>query len=157
MGGLIAQELYRSRPDLVERLALCDTAAKIGTDESWSTRIAAIERGGIEAVADGIMTRWFAAAFRERRSDEFRGWRLMLTRSDPAGYLAACAALRGTDLRAHCAAIDIPTLCLVGDEDGSTPPPIVRELATNVKGARSRSSKAPGISPISKSRTFSRR
>jgi 3-oxoadipate enol-lactonase len=35
MGGLIAQELYRQRPQLVAALVLCDTAAKIGNDESW--------------------------------------------------------------------------------------------------------------------------
>jgi 3-oxoadipate enol-lactonase len=136
MGGLIAQELYRRRPDLVGALALCDTAAKIGSDESWSTRISAIERGGVEAVADSVMTRWFAAAFRQQRREEFRGWRLMLTRSDQAGYLAACEALRHADLRAYCAGIKVPTLCLVGDEDGSTPPPIVRELSESITGAR---------------------
>ena len=136
MGGLIAQELHRRRPDLVSALALCDTAAKIGADESWSTRVEAIKSGGIESIADAIMTRWFAAAFRERRSEELRGWRLMLTRADEAGYLAACEALRRADLRAHCAAIKVPTLCLVGEEDGSTPPPLVRELSESVTNAR---------------------
>ena len=48
IGGVIAQEFCRQRPDLVAALVLCDTAAKIGTDESWDDRIAAVERGGIE-------------------------------------------------------------------------------------------------------------
>ncbi len=33
IGGLVAQELYRQRPELLSTLVLCDTAAKIGTDE----------------------------------------------------------------------------------------------------------------------------
>ena len=45
---MIAQELYRQRPELIAALVLCDTAAKIGTDESWDQRIAEVERGGIE-------------------------------------------------------------------------------------------------------------
>jgi 3-oxoadipate enol-lactonase len=147
MGGLIAQELYRRRPDLVGALALCDAAAKIGTHESWSARIAAIERGGLEAIADVVMTRWFAAPFHELRSDELRGWRLMLTRSDQAGYLAACLALRDADLRPDCAAIAVPTLCLVGDEDGSTPPPIVRELSQSIPNARFEIIKGAGHLP----------
>ena len=48
IGGVIAQELTRQRPELVAALVLCATAAKIGTDESWDERIAAVERGGIE-------------------------------------------------------------------------------------------------------------
>jgi 3-oxoadipate enol-lactonase len=35
IGGLIAQEFYRHHPDRVAALVLCDTAAKIGTDEVW--------------------------------------------------------------------------------------------------------------------------
>jgi len=34
IGGMIAQELYRQRPELIAALVLCDAGAKIGTDES---------------------------------------------------------------------------------------------------------------------------
>ena len=74
IGGVIAQELYRQRPDLVAALVLCDTAAKIGTDESWDERIAAVERGGVESIADTVLERWFTADFRARRADELAGF-----------------------------------------------------------------------------------
>ena len=45
VGGLIAQSLYASRPDLVRALILCDTAHKIGTADSWNARIATVEAG----------------------------------------------------------------------------------------------------------------
>ena len=64
IGGLIAQELYRQNPERVAALVLCDTAAKIGTDEVWDQRIAEVERGGIEALADAVLQRWFTAHFR---------------------------------------------------------------------------------------------
>ena len=136
IGGLIAQELYRQRPSLFAALVLSDTAAKIGNDESWDARIADIERGGIEAIADSILERWFTADFRARRSDELTGWRAMLTRTPKQGYLAACGALRRADLRPYVRAIEASTLCLVGEEDGSTPVPQVRETAGLIKGAR---------------------
>lgn len=136
IGGLIAQELYRLRPDLVAALALCDTAAKIGTDEFWRQRIDAVARGGVEAIADGVMQRWFTQDFRKRRVDELTGWRLMLTRTARDGYIIACSALMQADLRAECANIQIPTLCVVGDEDGSTPVETVRELAGMIGHAR---------------------
>ena len=73
LGGVIAQELYRQRPELVAALVLCDTGAKVGTDESWDERIAAVERGGIEAIAGSVLERWFTAEFRRERAAELAG------------------------------------------------------------------------------------
>jgi 3-oxoadipate enol-lactonase len=136
IGGLIALELHRRRPDLIAALALCDTAAKIGSDESWRQRIDTVERGGIEAIADPVLELWFTRDYRARRLDELAGWRMMLTRTPKEGYLAACGALMQADLRDECANIRIPTLCVVGDEDGSTPVAVVRELAESIGQAR---------------------
>ncbi len=136
MGGLIAQELYRQRPQLVAALVLTDTAAKIGSDESWDARIADVERGGIEAIADSVLERWFTADFRVRRRDELIGWRTMLTRTPRQGYLTACGASKRADLRPYAGGIGVATLCLVGEEDGSTPVAVVREFAGLIKGSR---------------------
>lgn len=136
IGGVIALALHEARPDLFAALVLADTAAKIGTPESWAARIAAIEVGGIEAVADGVLERWFTANFRANRADDLVGWRAMLTRTTKQGYLAACGALARADFRAHAALLRLPTLCLVGDEDGSTPVEIVRETAALIPAAR---------------------
>ncbi len=136
IGGMIAQELYRQRPDLVAALVLCGAAAKIGTDESWDERIAAVGRGGIESIAGSVLERWFTADFRSRRAAEFAGIRAMLTRTPKQGYLAACGALKRADLRPYAGLIEAPTLCLVGDEDGSTPVALVRQTAGLIKGSR---------------------
>jgi len=136
IGGVIAQELYRQRPRLVAALVLCDTAAKIGTDESWDERIAAVERGGIESIADAVLERWFTPGFRASRSAEYAGVRAMLTRTPKEGYLAACGAMKRADLRPYAGAIETPTLCLVGDQDGSTPVDLVRQTAALIEGSR---------------------
>ena len=136
IGGMIAQELYRQRPELVAALVLSDTAAKIGTDESWDQRIAEVERGGVESIADEVLERWFTPDFHARRADELAGVRAMLTRTPRASYLAACGALKRADLRPYAGLIEAPTLCLVGDEDGSTPVALVRETAALIKGSR---------------------
>src|SRR5277367_5857635 len=136
IGGLIAQELYRQNPERVAALVLCDTAAKIGTDEVWDQRIAEVERGGIEALADAVLQRWFTAHFRAARSTELAGMRAMLTRTPRQGYLAACGALKRADLRSYAGQIETPTLCLVGDQDGSTPVALVRETAVLIPRSR---------------------
>ena len=136
IGGVIAQELCRQRPELAAALVLCDTAAKVGTDHSWDERIAAVERGGVEAVAGPILERWFTVEFRAGRAAEFAGFGAMLTRTPRQGYLAACGALKRADLRPYLGLIETPTLCLVGDQDGTTPPALVKEMAALIKGSR---------------------
>jgi 3-oxoadipate enol-lactonase len=136
IGGVIAQEFYRRRPDRVAALVLCDTAAKIGTNESWDQRIAQVERGGVEEIAGSVLERWFTADFRTSLAAELAGVRAMLTRTPRQGYLAACVALKRTDLRPYAVQIKAPTLCLVGDEDGSTPVALVKETAALIAGSR---------------------
>jgi pimeloyl-ACP methyl ester carboxylesterase len=44
--------------------------------------------------------------------------------------------LKRADLRPYAGQIQAPTLCLVGDEDGSTPVALVRETSTLIPGSR---------------------
>ena len=60
----------------------------------------------------------------------------MLTRTPLEGYVACCAAIRDADLTEAARGISVPTLCMVGDQDGSTPPAVVAELARLVPGSR---------------------
>ncbi|MCV9938782.1 3-oxoadipate enol-lactonase [Boseaceae bacterium BT-24-1] len=136
IGGLIAQDLYKERPGLIERLIFCDTAAKIGTAQSWNDRIAATLSTGIASFADSVMEKWFTPEFHKHRAAELTGYKTMLSRQLPAGYAAACTALRDADYSAAAPSIAVPTLVIVGDQDGSTPPDLVRGLAEAIPGAR---------------------
>lgn len=136
VGGLVAQSLYQLRPDLVRALILCDTAHKIGTADSWNARIAQVEAHGIESIVDAIMERWFTPAFRRPENITFAGYCNMLIRQPAAGYAATCAALRDADLTEAAARIAVPTICIVGDQDGSTPPELVLSTAKLIPNAR---------------------
>jgi 3-oxoadipate enol-lactonase len=136
VGGMIAQRLAVRAPDRVEALVLCDTAAKIGTPEMWSERIGAVEGTGIESIADRILERWFTAGFRQSRTEDYAGWKNMLVRTPAHGYTGTCASIRDADLTADAGTIRAPTLCVVGDQDGSTPPDLVRQTASLIPGAR---------------------
>lgn len=136
VGGLIAQGLLYTRPDLVRALILCDTAAKIGDDALWAERIKTIEDKGIEGFADSILERWFTKDFITNQLTELAGYRNMVTRTTKEGYLGTCAALRDADLREAAKEIKVPTICIVGEEDGSTPPELVLETAKMIPNAR---------------------
>lgn len=134
VGGLIAQGLAVKRPDLVARLVLSNTAAKIGTEALWDDRIAAVQKGGMEPIADGVMERWFGRDFRE--SDGLALWRARFCETPAEGYVGCCAAIRGSDFYPSTAKLRLPTLVIAGAEDGATPPDLVRETAALIPGAR---------------------
>ncbi|SHG53154.1 3-oxoadipate enol-lactonase [Kaistia soli DSM 19436] len=136
IGGLIAQNLALRAPERLAALVLADTACRIGTTESWNARIDAVRHGGLEPIADAVMERWFTPAFRETNPVQLAGWRNLLLRTPPKGYVGSCAAIRDADLTERIGAIAVPTLVAAGDQDLSTPPDLVRATADRIAGAR---------------------
>jgi 3-oxoadipate enol-lactonase len=136
VGGLIVQSLYHTRPDLVSKLVVSNSAVKIGNEQSWGQRISTVQSGGIESLADGIMKMWFAPEFHQRAPEQVTLYRTMLSRTNLAGYIACCEALRDSDFTVQAARINIPTLFIAGDHDGSTPAALVESSARLVPGSR---------------------
>lgn len=135
LGGLTALWLATEHPDRVARLVLANTAARIGSVESWEARSAAVEAGGLEAVREAVVGRFLSAEFRRRQPAMTARVSAMLTSTPPAGYLAACAALREADLRAIVPTIRVPTLIIAGAWDESTPPRQAEELHAALPGS----------------------
>ncbi|MAU48120.1 MAG: 3-oxoadipate enol-lactonase [Yangia sp.] len=145
IGGMIAQGLAAKRLDLVRALVLSNTACKIGTREIWAERIAAVEAGGVEALAEGTMQRWFSPRF--RATPELAAWRHMLERTDRDGYVGCCHAIAGTDFMTPTSGLRLAALGIAGSEDGSTPPDLVRETVELIPGAQFRLIRGAGHLP----------
>ena len=135
VGGLIAQAFANANPGRTMGLALCDTGHKIGTQEIWNPRIEAINAGGMNAVLEPTMERWFTPRYRAE-SPDFPIWCNMLTRTMADGYCAVARAIRDADFTVQTRGIKAPTVCVVGAQDGATPPALVQELADLIEGAK---------------------
>jgi 3-oxoadipate enol-lactonase len=133
IGGMIAQGLAVKRLDLVRAMVLSNTGAKIGTREIWQDRIDAVNAGGLEAVVDATMQRWFSSPFHD--TDEFHAWRTMFLRCPTHGWTGCGAAIAGSDFMTTTATLRLPTLGIAGSEDGSTPPDLVRETVGLIPGS----------------------
>lgn len=134
VGGLIGQGISIKRPDLVRALVLSNTGAKIGTKEIWDDRIVKVHEGGIEALADATMERWFSRDF--VASPELAQWRHMLVSQPDEGYIGCSHAISGTDFFTPTSGLRIPVLGIAGAEDGATPPDLVRETVDLVPGSK---------------------
>jgi 3-oxoadipate enol-lactonase len=135
MGGQTGLWLAAFAGDRIDRLVLANTGARIGTRAIWNERIAAVEAGGLAAIAEGVLARWVTAGFRDARPAETARLREMLLRTPAAGYAACCAALRDADLRAAARSVRAPTLVVTGAQDVATPPADGRALAAAIAGA----------------------
>ncbi|TBN14118.1 3-oxoadipate enol-lactonase [Agrobacterium cavarae] len=129
VGGLIAQSVAITHPERVAALVLSNTAQKIGTAEMWNARIDAVRANGLESLVDPVMERWFTPAFRRDDNPLYAGARAMLLRQSAEGYCGTCAAIRDADYTDALARLVVPTLCVAGDQDGSTPSELVESLA----------------------------
>lgn len=135
LGGMVGMWLAAHAPERVSALALLATSAYLGS-ALWAERIALVEAGGMAAIVDGAIARWFTAGFRERHPDQVARFAAMIAATPAAGYLGCCAAIRDMDQRADVVKISAPTLILVGHDDVATPPAHARDLAERVPGAR---------------------
>src|SRR5229473_2390071 len=136
MGGMTGMWLGANAPERLNKLALCNTAAKIGTSEVWNARIEAVRKNGMKSVAAAVVERWFSPAFREKPPATVSSTLKMLEAANPEGYAACCAAIRDFDFREQLSRIRVPTLVIAGAHDPSTPPADGRFLADQIQGAQ---------------------
>jgi 3-oxoadipate enol-lactonase len=136
MGGAIGIWLGLNAGQRLNKLALCNTAAKIGTAEGWDSRIENVKKGGMKSIAPAVVERWLTPEFRERSPELFACALRMLECTSPEGYIASCEAVRDFDARDAVASIRTPTLVIGGAKDPATPPSDTRALAEAIPGAR---------------------
>ena len=112
-----------------------NTAARIGTEDTWNARIVAVRAGGMRAVRDGVLARFLSERFRARHPEVTRWVGDMLEATPPEGYAGSCAAVRDADLRESVATIRVPSLILAGALDAATPPAQAEELHAAIPGS----------------------
>lgn len=136
LGGMTGMWLGVHAAERIERLVLANTAPQIGTAEIWNARIDAVRTGGMEAIADAVLQRWFTSGFRGRAPQAVARVRAMLTATPPEGYVACCAAVRDADLWPGIASLRAPTLIISGTHDVATPPTEGKRMSERITGAR---------------------
>ena len=134
LGGLVAQGLAVKRLDLIRGLVLSNTAARIGTPELWAARSEEVRATGLDNYAETALPRMLGPNYRTNPAEPLL--RLMLTQTDPDGWVGCAAAIAGTDFYTTTASLRLPTLVIAGSNDGSTPPDLVRETADLIPGSR---------------------
>jgi 3-oxoadipate enol-lactonase len=154
LGGLTAMWLGVHAPDRVSSLVLANTAARIGTVQSWTDRIALVQARGMKGVADLAIPLWFSPDFRQRRPDLVARFKSMVETCPAVGYLGCCAALRDEDLREAISRISCPVLAVAGLIDLPTPPEALDFIHERIAGSKLLALDAAHLSNVEQADAF---
>jgi 3-oxoadipate enol-lactonase len=135
-GGMVAQHLALKYPGDANALVICACPSTLKPENRViaAERGAQAERDGITAVLDATLDRWFTREF--RASGAARAARDRLLSDNVASWAQAWRAMAAIDTSARLGAIRVPTLCIAGELDKSSPPDIVAMIAERIAGAR---------------------
>jgi 3-oxoadipate enol-lactonase len=136
LGGMVGMALAVSAPERVERLVLGCTSAYVGPPKRWAERARIVRADGMEAIADGVVARWFTPELAREEPGTVARFSAMLAATPPEGYARCCEALGAWDARERISAIAAPVLVVAGADDRATPVEHAELVADRIPGAR---------------------
>jgi 3-oxoadipate enol-lactonase len=134
-GGMVAMVFALKSPQAVSALAICACTAM----QTAESRAIARKRGddarsnGMADVLEATLDRWFTDPFRAARKDKAARERLLS--DDPDGWAAAWYAMGEVNTLPRLPQIDVPAICIAGERDKSSPPPVVQRIADAIPAA----------------------
>jgi len=142
LGGVIAIAMHAAAPERCASLIIADSFAvhpegyaihdrSVAASEAMTMRALAEARSGI--LLGGMASPQLRAEIIET-----------MAAIDPVAYRLGAAAVWLADQRERVAAINVPALIIVGEEDGITPPALSEELARLIPGSRLQRIRAAG-------------
>lgn len=159
MGGHTGLWLGENAGERLHSLAVCNSAACIGTFQAWQDRAAAVRQGGslgMQALADSAPGRWFSPAFVQAQPAKVQAVQAVLAGISPEGYASCCEALALSDLRADLGRIKVPTLLVAGAFDPVTTVADAHAMQAHIADARTVVLPASHLSNLEAPQAFNR-
>jgi len=139
MGGMVAQQLAVRHPQLVTSIVVANSSSYYdeGARAMWRARIETVRSQGMDAIADGVMQKWFTPEFREDPEGAKRvaAVRAVLVANDPKAYVDSCEAVSRIEFYGTNPRIACPALVIAGTRDESTPLAMAEVIRNSISGA----------------------
>jgi 3-oxoadipate enol-lactonase len=154
MGGMVGMWLGANAPERIDRLVLSNTAAYMPDKEIWNGRFKTVREGGMAAVADGTMERWFTKGFRERAPQAVARLKEMVLATPVEGYIGCGEAVRDMDHREIIRKITAPTMIIAGREDPGTTVEAAEFMHERIPGSKLVVLEAAHISNVEQAQAY---
>lgn len=138
MGGMVGQAFALEHAARLGRLVLANTTSSYGDEgrRMWEARAKAVAEGGLAAIKDMVMSRYFSDEFRERHPGVVAKVARRFLETPVEGYLGCCDAIKELDFTADLPRIHARTLVIGGEHDAGTPPAMQEAIANRIAGAK---------------------
>lgn len=138
VGGMIAQVLAVQQPEIVRSLTLIATAASFSEAgrNAIRQRGQVTRAGGMGAILQATIERWFTPEFVARRPDVIDRCIKILLNNSKEIHAAMWEGIARHDTTARLGTLRCPALVLAGEQDTATPPQVARALAAMIPGAQ---------------------
>jgi 3-oxoadipate enol-lactonase / 4-carboxymuconolactone decarboxylase len=155
LGGMIGQWLGINASERLSALVLANTSPVLAPKSNWDERRKTVLQGGMAAVADAVMQRFFSPELLASKNPYAATTRATILATAPVGYAGCCAAIRDMDHTALLKKISAPTLVIGSESDVSTPWNGHGEiLAREIPGAKASRIETAHLSNINQPRAF---
>ena len=140
LGGYVAFAVVRRHPQLLRALVLADTRTQSDDSAGWQRRTKMQRRlaqgAPLAELADELIPTMLGRDSLER-TELVDYVRALMLASEPAGWIAALAAMKNReDSISTLGAIGVPTLVVVGEQDRLTPQTEASLIQARVKDSR---------------------
>jgi 3-oxoadipate enol-lactonase len=120
IGGMVALRVAAAAPERV--LSVAAICAALRMEESlWRDRERTVMEWGTQALAAGLLERWFTPSFRKEHAEIVAEYERMVLECTDRGYAAYSAVLAGLDLSGRLSEVSAPALVIIGAEDPAVP------------------------------------
>ena len=137
IGGMTAQGLLFGHADRVAATVMANTSAFSGKEfiAAFDQRVAAVADGGMEAVVEATIERWFTERYRASGAARLDDVRHMIRATSAAGYTGCARAIQTLANLDRLPALDHPVLLIAGTQDAGTPPAGMRLMHERIRGS----------------------
>lgn len=139
LGGSTAIGLATDHSDRLLSLVPCACRAVMAPELQaiWPGLVEAAKAGGMEAVAETTVQRWFTDDFKAANPDVLESVRAQILGTNPIGYFGCVAAFMTLNFSDGIERINVPTLFISGSDDNrGGPAAVMQGLVDTVPGAR---------------------
>lgn len=139
LGGVVVSELALRHPDRVSALIPVSCRATMTPQYQgiWPALVETATKGGIAAIADMTIGRWFSEEFRASNAATMKSVRDAILRTSLDGYLGCIAAILTLGHADRLSTLRMPVLYVSGEHDRvGAPPDIVQAMCDATPGAR---------------------
>jgi pimeloyl-ACP methyl ester carboxylesterase len=138
MGGSLAQHFAGSYPELVDRVILCDCTPHYNDEmrANWPVRAELARNNGVASLIPMLEKVFFTQASLDENGPNVRFVKEKWAACDGEGYALGCEWLAMLDAREQARRMNMPTLIVLGANEGQPFKDAARWMADNIPGSR---------------------